>query len=243
MARQKTRSLGLIVSLLLFPVTIYYLSPVLIINAGLEGIINGSFIVFASLFFSGVFFGRLFCAYICPAGGLQECVSHINDKAPKQGRRNLIKYMIWSAMIAATIISFVLKGRVLGIDFFYQTDHGISVSNIYAYIIYYGIVLLILLPSLIAGKRSFCHYLCWMAPFIIFGDKLGGALRLPGLVISLESTKCVSCKRCNSVCSMSVAPMATTKNGYVNSAECIKCSACVDACPQKALRCVIERRG
>ncbi len=49
MARQRIRKLFLTVSLLLFPVTLYYFSPALIINAGLNGIINGSFIVFALL--------------------------------------------------------------------------------------------------------------------------------------------------------------------------------------------------
>ena len=47
MTRQRVRKLTLIISLLLFPVTLYYFSPALIINAGLGGIVNGSFIVFA----------------------------------------------------------------------------------------------------------------------------------------------------------------------------------------------------
>lgn len=75
MKRQRLRKLLLIASLLLFPITLYYFSPVLILNAGLNGIINGSFIVFILLFVLSVPFGRLFCSYICSAGGLQlECI-------------------------------------------------------------------------------------------------------------------------------------------------------------------------
>ena len=44
--RQRLRKMLLIISLLCFPVTLYYFSPALIINAGLAGIINGSFLVF-----------------------------------------------------------------------------------------------------------------------------------------------------------------------------------------------------
>lgn len=40
MKRQRLRKLLLIASLLLFPVTLYYFSPALIINAGLKGIIK-----------------------------------------------------------------------------------------------------------------------------------------------------------------------------------------------------------
>lgn len=81
MKRQQIRKLLLIISLLLFPITLYYFSPVLIINAGLNGIINGSFIVFAFLFLLSIPFGRLFCSYLCPAGGLQECVFAVNEKS------------------------------------------------------------------------------------------------------------------------------------------------------------------
>lgn len=85
MKRQKIRKLLLIASLLLFPITLYYFSPDLIINAGLSGIINGSLIVFVLMFILSIPFGRLFCAYLCPAGGLQECGFLINEKQPKQG--------------------------------------------------------------------------------------------------------------------------------------------------------------
>ncbi|MDE7404492.1 MAG: 4Fe-4S binding protein, partial [Lachnospiraceae bacterium] len=92
MRRQKIRKLTLILSLLLFPVTLYYFSPVLIFGAAFSRIINGSFIIFAMMFLLSIPFGRLFCAYLCPAGGLQECVFSVNAKLPKQGWKNYIKY-------------------------------------------------------------------------------------------------------------------------------------------------------
>ena len=79
MKRQRIRKLLITISLLLFPITLYYFSPALIINAGLNGVINGSFIVFAMMFLLSIPFGRFFCAYLCPAGGLQECAFAIND--------------------------------------------------------------------------------------------------------------------------------------------------------------------
>ena len=65
MKRQRLRKLLLIASLLLFPITLYYFSPALIVSAGLDGIINGSFIVFVLMFALSIPFGRLFCAYAC----------------------------------------------------------------------------------------------------------------------------------------------------------------------------------
>ena len=151
MKRQKIRNLLLLAALLLFPVTLYYFSPALIINAGLSGVINGSFITFVLLFFLSIPFGRLFCAYLCPAGGLQECTFSVNDKLPKQGWRNYIKYIIWIIWLSTVIFCYFKKGTIVAIDFLFETENGISVSSIQSYIIYYGIVCLIFLPSVLFG--------------------------------------------------------------------------------------------
>ena len=70
MKRQNIRKLLLIISMLLFPVTIWYMSPYLIIQGAMEGIVTGSFIVFAFMLFGSILFGRLFCGWICPMGDM-----------------------------------------------------------------------------------------------------------------------------------------------------------------------------
>lgn len=236
MKRQQIRKLLLITSLLLFPVTLYYFSPALIINAGLKGIINGSFIVFALMFFLSIPFGRLFCSYLCPAGGLQECAFAVNEKRPRQGWRNYIKFVIWGIWLVLVGLCYFHSGEIIAIDFFFETEHGISVSSIQSYIIYYGIICLILIPSLFGGKRAFCHYLCWMAPFMMSGMKLRRALHLPGIHIKADKAEnCVFCGKCNRVCPMGVDIMSEIKHAKTIHQECIQCGACVDNCPKKVL--------
>ena len=53
--RQKIRRSLLFISFLLFPITIWYFSPYLIIQAASEHIMNGSFIVFVSMFVLSIF--------------------------------------------------------------------------------------------------------------------------------------------------------------------------------------------
>ena len=48
--RQRFRRALLLMSLLLFPITLYYFSPILIMQSASEGVINASFIVFAVMF-------------------------------------------------------------------------------------------------------------------------------------------------------------------------------------------------
>ena len=236
MNRQKIRKLLITISLLLFPVTLYYFSPALIFNAGLNGIINGSFIVFMLLFLLSIPFGRVFCACLCPAGGLQECAFAINDKKPKQQWKNNIKYIIWVVWIGTVIFCYFYSGKIVAVDFFFETKKGISVSSIQSYIIYYGIVFLIFIPPILFEKRAFCHYFCWMAPFMIAGTKIRRLLHLPGLYIRVkEKNGCVSCGKCNKVCPMGVDVVKAIKGGQIKSAECIQCGACVDYCPQNIL--------
>ncbi len=244
MARQRIRKLLLITSLLLFPVTLYYFSPALIINAGLHGIINGSFIVFAFLFLMSIPFGRLFCSYFCPAGGLQEYAFTVNERLPKQGWRNHMKFAIWGIWLIVVILCYFHRGEIITIDFFFETENGISVSSIQSYMIYYGIICLILIPSILFGKRAFCHYLCWMAPFMILGIKLRRILHLPGIHIKTgKKENCISCGICNKACPMGIDVMSETKHGSIHHPECIQCGACMDNCPKGVFTLgVIERK-
>ena len=235
MKRQNVRKLLLIISMLLFPVTIWYMSPYLIIQGAVEGIVTGSFIVFVLMLLGSVFFGRLFCGWICPMGGMQECLFSVNEKAPKQGWKNNIKYVIWTMWIITVIVCCIYRKMELTIDFFYMTDHGISVTEIYNYVIYYGVIVLILIPAVFFGKRVFCHYFCWMAPFMIIGTKIRHFLHFPGIRIMSEKEKCISCKKCNQKCPMQINVAEFVQDNRDFGAECIQCGACVDNCPQKAL--------
>lgn len=236
MKRQKIRKLLLIIALLLFPITLYYFSPVLILNAAVNGIINGSFIVFLLMFVLSIQFGRFFCAYLCPAGGLQECAFMVNDKKPKQGWKNRIKYVIWLIWILAVILCYCLKGGINEIDFWFETTHGISVLNWQSYIIYYGIIFLIFIPSVLFGKRVFCHYFCWMAPFMVLGVKIRRTLHLSGLHIKVrDENACISCGKCNKECPMGIDVSKEIEEGKIKSMECIQCGACIDSCPKHVL--------
>ncbi|MDO5126159.1 MAG: 4Fe-4S binding protein [Eubacteriales bacterium] len=241
MKRQKIRKLLLIVALLLFPITIWYMSPYLIIQGAMEGIATGSFVVFLLMLVGSIFFGRLFCSYLCPMGGLQDCLGCVNDKAPRQGWKNVIKYVIWFIWICAVMACFIFRKREITIDIFYMTDHGISITEIYNYVIYYGVIILVLIPALLCGKRTFCHYFCWMAPFMVIGSKIGKLLHIPGIHIKSEKEKCISCKKCNQVCPMSlnVVELVNSKKDF--GAECIQCGSCVDNCPKRALSYGLKR--
>ena len=108
---------------------------------------------------------------------------------------------------------------------------------VYNYVIYYGVILILVLPGLIHGRRGACHYICWMAPFMVIGSSIGRALHLPQLHIEAEKKDCISCGRCNKVCPMGLDVRSLVEQ-EINSkyTECILCGTCIDECPKKVLK-------
>lgn len=243
MKRQNIRKLTLITAMLLFPITIYYFSPALIIMGAMEGIINGSFIVFLTMLIGSIFSGRLFCAYLCPMGGMQECAILVNSKNPKQGWKNNIKYVIWLVWMLATITCFLSSNHELTVNFFYMTDHGISIANICDYVIYYIVVFLVFIPSVIFGKRIFCHYFCWIAPFMAIGMKLGDVLNIKRVRLYANKDTCINCHLCDKSCPMGLNVSEKVRTEIMNDRECILCGACVDNCPKKVISYKLGKKG
>lgn len=237
MKRQKIRKFLLLISFLLFPITLYYFSPVLIIEGGLSGIVTGSLLLFTAQFIAALFFGRAFCGWICPSGGLQECCcSQVVDKRVANKKVDLIKYIIWAPWMLAIILAFTMAGGFRSVDFFYMTDHGISVSGVMASTIYLFFIILITALALILGRRGMCHSICWMAPFMVIGTKIKDRLGYPSLHLEADPEKCIKCGACSKNCPMSLEVAKMVQAGHLQNSECILCGKCADSCSKKAVK-------
>lgn len=239
--RQKVRNCLIILSFVLFPVTQFYFSPFLIVWGASKGLITGSFFVFTGLFFVSLLAGRVFCGWIMPCGGMQEIFMQINNKKPKTGKWDYIKFFIWMPWLISIITAVLLAGGYKRVDYLFAMDHGISVSNIYMYIPYYIVILLFFLNSIIFGKRASCHYLCWMSPFMIIGRKISNFLNLPAVRLKAERDKCSGCKTCNNECPMSLDVNYMVQHNKIENSECILCAKCTDCCPRQAIELYFGR--
>ena len=240
MKRQKIRKTIILVSFFLFPITIFYFSPVTIVVGARLGIINGSFITFTLLLLTSLFLGRAFCGWVCPGGGIQEACFIANDRKSKGGRYNWIKYFIWVPWISI-IVFFAIKAHGYHtIDPFLQTTHGISVAHPVDYVPFYIIVGLITILAFTTGKRGFCHYACWVAPFMVTGTKIRTFFKWPALRLTSDKEKCTSCKKCSTICNMSLDVMNMVQRGSMEDSECILCGICVEVCPKSVIKYVIK---
>ncbi|MGW8115222.1 4Fe-4S binding protein [Caproicibacterium sp. NSD3] len=107
-----------------------------------------------------MFFGRAFCGWVCPAGGLQEDCFQVVDKKISNKKVNWIKYIIWVPWLLTIILGFILHGGIKSADFFYMTSHGISVSGVMQLIICLFFITLITILALVIGKRGMCLSIC-----------------------------------------------------------------------------------
>ncbi|MDA3847161.1 MAG: 4Fe-4S binding protein [Vallitaleaceae bacterium] len=229
--RQKIRRTIVFLLFLLFPVYINFLSPVLIIGGAYEGIINGSFIVFGILFFVTLFGGRLWCGWVCPAGGLQESCEPFVRKTRTKNWGLLIKYIYWVSWLGLIAMFFIKAGGVKSINFFYMSGSGISILDDIIVIVYLSVILLIFILNVTLGQRSFCKYVCWMSPFMEIGNNLRFTFKLPGLRLKADSDACISCGKCNKTCPMSIDVQTNVSKGMITDINCHMCYQCADVCP------------
>ncbi|MBN2168347.1 MAG: 4Fe-4S binding protein [Actinobacteria bacterium] len=233
--RQRIRKTLLLISLLLLPVTMFYFSPYLIVWGGSQGIVVGSFLMFSAMFLSSLFIGRLWCGWLCPTGGVQEYSTKIRDKRARGGKCNWIKFFLWVPWLAITVLAFIDAGGIHKVDPFWNIDYGITVATPQNIVSVLALILLLIFMVLTTGRRGFCHYLCWMSPFMILGRKLGNAARLPGLRLTADVDKCRKCMKCIEVCPMSLDVNSMVQIGKMENSECNLCGECIDSCPEHVI--------
>jgi ferredoxin-type protein NapH len=239
--RQRVRRGMLLVSFLLLPVTLYYFSPAIILQAASEGVVNGSLLVFGLMTVASLFVGRLWCGWLCPAGGLQDCARPANNGRTSR-RINWIKWAIWVPWIGGIAALAMSAGGYSRVEPLYQLETGVTMTLPVEgggppwYLIYYVVVALFLGVTLLVGRRAGCHTVCWMAPFMILGRKLRNAVRSPALRLAADPGLCRECGACTRNCPMSLEVQAMVKRGDMEDGECILCGTCIDGCPNNALR-------
>lgn len=240
--RQRIRFAVLLFSFILFPITMNYFSPYVIIDGATNGIINGSLLVFAGMFFASLFLGRLWCSWACPMGGVGEVCLSTNNKPVKGRQIDWIKWVIWIPWVSLIVWLVIKAGGYHSVDFLLDTQKGISVAGqvdrpiLYAYVIYFSVIGLFAWLAIIVGRRAGCHTVCWMAPFMILGRKVSNALHLPALHLRAEPEKCTNCMTCSTSCPMSLDVNGMVKISKMENSECILCGNCIDGCSKNAIR-------
>jgi ferredoxin-type protein NapH len=240
MQYQQIRKPIVIFTAILFHILLIFhllFSPVIIILASRQGIINASFLAFLFILLTSIFFGRAYCSWFCPGCGVQEIISVFIKKKAKNTRAIYIKYLIFAVWIGIIITGYIIYGiHTVNLSFGME---NISIER--KIILTLGAAVMIVPLTIICGRFASCKYICWQAPFMIIGTKIRNMLKLPGLRLKADAEKCKDCKLCTIKCPMNIDVMDEVKKGKFDNMECILCGNCVDCCKHKVIKFTYKR--
>ncbi len=239
--RQRIRRLLVLLAFLSFPITMNFLSPYVIIDGAINGIINGSLVMFGLMFISSLVVGRLWCGWVCPGAGMQEIVEPINPKPVQVSRIAWIKWLIWIPWISIIVWLVIRAGGYSQVNLLHLTETGVSLDAPVKYIIYYIVVGLFVGLALLVGRRAGCHTICWMAPFMIIGRWIRNRFGWHSLRLQANASTCKDCNVCTKNCPMSLDVHGMVQREQMEHSECILCGRCVDSCSKDVIRYTFSR--
>lgn len=175
-----------------------------------------------------IFWGRIFCAYVCPLGTFQEGLyALLGRKSTRQipyfYERTFSKLKYW--ILAATFILVIAGLSWIYINFcpFY------ALSRLPALAVGGLITLGIIIIGSIFLQRFWCRFLCPYAALLNLSQKLGELFGVPRRKVRRNLERCTDCGLCARNCPMNLDILSQE---YVQSLDCIHCLKCLDACPK-----------
>ncbi len=201
------------------------------------------------LVFVGALVGRFVCGWLCPFGLVQDLLHKIpfvkkidSFKGDRLLRR--LKYVILIVFVIL-LPMFLVDVLGQGLPYFCKyicpagtLEGGIllvlfnkSMRSALGWLYAWKSVLLIVTVILsVIIYRPFCKYICPLgAVYSVFNP-------ISVFRYRVDKEKCTGCGACAKVCKMQVDPV---KNA--NHPECIRCDACKNACPAKAITNTFQR--
>jgi polyferredoxin len=225
----------IIFSFILYPVTFAYLACPIITEAASLGIVAGGLVVFLLLFLSSLVLGRLWCGYLCPSGGLQELFNFALNRPLCTKKLDWLKYLIFLGIYGSIALAIWSAGGLKTVDLLYRTQNGISILALGGIAAFLGPVVIIIISTVIFGKRGFCHIFCPIVVTLIIGRKIRNIFRWPAFLLEVEKDRCIDCKKCSKECPMSLDVNGMVQERKMEQVECILCGSCIDTCPKGAI--------
>ena len=184
-------------------------------------VLTGNLKIWLLLYIVGLiltpFFGRVYCAYVCPMNTMMRPVQDASRKFKIQ-RIKLANWMEspvlpW-IMLALTVLTMVLGKRILHQDL-----------PVLLFLLGISVVVTFFFNS------SFFHN--GLCPYSIL---LRFAARKPRSTRTVEASTCIRCKKCTKVCPSNAITMTGPQGtATINPSICHQCEACTDVCPSAAI--------
>ena len=173
--------------------------------------------IFGVSLIAAIFFGRIYCGYVCPMNTVMIPIEWISKKlkiqtleTPKWLKKGVVP---WFAL-GISVVIMILSKKALHI-------------NLPILLIWLAISILVTLRY---KPEVFHNYIC---PFGVI-QKLFGRFAL--LSKKVDENACIGCKKCEKVCpSLAIAVNGDNKKAVITTKLCHQCTNCTDVCLASAI--------
>ncbi|MDR1013821.1 MAG: 4Fe-4S binding protein [Coriobacteriales bacterium] len=181
---------------------------------------------------------RAFCGWVCPVNLLLEGVGWLRTRLglPVAGRALPRRTKLAVAGAFLLLAAFAARPLFEGVSPIAALNRGMLFGSLAGTLTLVALVL----TEFFCGHRVWCRSLCPV------GALYEAAGRLGPLKVRIDPAACTQCQRCKEACLAEpeiLDPVIEGRSGHVRAGDCMRCGACVDACPHGALRIAVPRRG
>jgi ferredoxin-type protein NapH len=178
--------------------------------------------------------GKGWCSYACFFGGIEEGMASMPTSAKLRKIDPRWRYGPWAVLLAMVLLSLALfePAYCLWLCPFKAVSEYVAARNTVGMVqngifvvLFAGLV--IALP-LLTKKRTQCAFFCPFGAFQSIFNKTSV------FDVKIDGTRCSPCVLCQTACpTMSLTEESIARGETLMS--CMKCGACVDACPKNAV--------
>jgi ferredoxin-type protein NapH len=178
--------------------------------------------------------GKGWCSYACFFGGIEEGMASVPARAKLRKIDPRWRYGPWAVLLAMVLLSLALfePAYCMWLCPFKAVSEYVAARNTVGMVqngifvvLFAGLV--IALP-LLTKKRTQCAFFCPFGAFQSIFNKTSV------FDVKIDRTQCSPCVLCQAACpTMSLTEESIARGETLMS--CMKCGACVDACPKNAV--------
>jgi len=178
--------------------------------------------------------GKGWCSYACFFGGIEEGVAAIPARARIRKLDPRWRYGPWAVLLAMVLLSLALfePAYCMWLCPFKAVSEYVTARNTIG-LVQNGIFVLLFAGLVIAlpfltKKRTQCSFFCPFGAFQSIFNKISA------FEIKIDKGRCKPCLLCQNACpTLSLSKESIARGETLMS--CMKCGACVDACPRQAV--------
>jgi NapH/MauN family ferredoxin-type protein len=185
-------------------------------------------------------FGRAFCGWLCPLGGLPELMSSggkewwlakpLTETTTVTGALGYTGLKGWVKAIRYVLLALlVLLSLLLGFSLVNIFFPVLWLKSMTAFWTTCGILLVLAVVLPFVTKRRWWCYICPVGAAMALFD------RISLFRVKIDKEKCVKCMDCVHACRMYAMTPQGVEAGRAEAGYCVRCGRCVDACSEEAI--------